>query len=438
MRLLPFRGYRYNPAKVGDLSRVVAPPYDQIDEERRETLDAQSPWNFARVTLGRPEPGDAGDGDRHRRACEHLERWIAEQVFVRDPEPALYPYLTTYRTTDGPLTRRGFIALGELAEYAEGVVRPHERTHAGPKAERLGHLEATGADTGLIFMLTNDPDGQLRRAIREPATPPVAEAYDGRGELHRLWRITDRATIARVQALMGPRRLIVADGHHRYETALEYRRRHQGADLKLMAIFPLEAPGLTIYPTHRLLRDVPGFDADLLVERAGGWFELERAPTPGEAAAEARALTARLEAQVRAGRVAVAMIAGAEGPGWLLTLRSEAFDAVPWPAGRSVAWRRLAVSVLHEGLLRPFVGITEEILSQQTRVDYAADAALAVTLVRKRSYQAGFLIPPTTPGELEAVVAAGELLPQKSTFFYPKLLDGLVFCRLGDHGDEAP
>jgi uncharacterized protein (DUF1015 family) len=432
MNIRPFRGYRYNPAKVSDLSRVVAPPYDQIDAQAREALHALDPLNFVRITLGQPEPGDTDEGDRHRRAREHLDRWIAEQVLIRDPEPALYPYLTTYRVGGETATRRGFIALGRLAEYAEGIVLPHERTHAGPKAERLGHLEATGADTGLLFMLADDPAGDLRRATAPPETPPLAEAYDLKGELHRLWRITDRAAIARVQALMADKRLIIADGHHRYETALEYRRRHPGADLKLMALFPLGAPGITIFPTHRLLHNVEGFDIGAILARAGGWFEIEPGPALSDRAAEAAALTGALAARVRTGRLTVAVVAGAEGLSWLLTLRPEAFDEVPWPTGTSPAWRRLAVSVLHEGLLKPFVGITEEILRQQSRVDYTADAAEAVALVRKGNYQAGFLIPPTTPDELQAVVRAGELLPQKSTFFYPKLLDGLVFSRLAE------
>ena len=432
MKVRAFRGYRYNPGKVPDLSRVVAPPYDQIDPDTREALHALHPWNFVRVTLGRPEPGDAGDADRHRRARGCLDRWIAEQVLIRDGEPALYPCLTTYQAGGETLSRMGFIALGELSEYAEGVVLPHERTHAGPKVERLGRLEVTGADTGVIFMLASDPASELLRAAAPEASPPVAAARDLKGGLHQLWRITDRAAIARVQALMADTRLIIADGHHRYETALEYRRRHPGADWKLMAIFPLEAAGLTILPTHRLVHGVRSFDVETFLARAAQWFEIERGPAVGDRAAEAGALTGALDARARTGRLAVAVVAGAEPPGWFLTLRPEAFDAVPWPAGTSPAWRRLAVSVLHEGLLKPILGITEEVLRQQTSVDYTADAVEAVTQVRKGNYQAGFLIPPTTPIELGAVVRAGELLPQKSTFFYPKLLDGLVFSRLSE------
>lgn len=437
MRIRSFRGYRYNPAKVPDLSAAAAPPFDQINPEIQAELYARHPWNVVRITFGRDEPGDDAEQNKYRRAREYLDRWIAGGIFVRDPEPAIYPYHQTYRVGTETVTRRGFIALGALAEYGEGVVFPHERTHAAPKTDRLCLLEATGADTGLIFMLTGDPDGELLRATAPPEAPPLAEARDGKGELHRLWRITDRAAIARVQALMAPRRVIIADGHHRYETALEYRRRRPEADVKLMAIFALEAPGLTVFATHRLLHNVDGFAPGALLAEAARWFEVEQAPALPDPLAEAVALTSALDARVRAGRLAVAVVSGAEGPGHVLTLRPEAFDTIPWPAGTSRAWQRLAVSVLHEGLLKPVVGITEETLHQKTHVDYTADAVEAVALVRKGSYQAGFLIPPTAPEELEAVVRAGELLPQKSTYFYPKLLDGLVFFRFGEAGAAA-
>ena len=431
MRVEPFRGYRYNPAKVPDLSAVLAPPYDQIDEAIQAELYARDPWNVVRITYGREEPGDDGGQNKYLRARAYLDRWIAEGIFVRDAEPALYPYHQTYRIGAETVTRRGFIALGALAEYAEGVVLPHERTHAAPKADRLRLLETTGADTGLLFMLTSDPAGELLAATA-PAPPPLVEARDRRGELHQLWRLTDRAAIARVQALMAGRRVIIADGHHRYETALEYRRRTPGADLKLTAMFTLEAPGLTILPNHRLLHNVEGFALASLLARAERWFEVECCTLRADPVMEAAALLSALDSHVRGGRVAIAVVAGAEDPGHLLTLRPEAFDRIPWPTGTSRPWRRLAVSILHEGLLKPVLGITEEILHRKTHVDYMSDAAEAVTLVRKGSYQVGFLIPPTAPEELQEVVRAGELLPQKSTHFYPKLLDGLVFFRLGD------
>jgi uncharacterized protein (DUF1015 family) len=263
-------------------------------------------------------------------------------------------------------------------------------------------------------MLIDDPEGAIAAAV-EPAGPPLAEAADIMGERHRLWRLDAPAAVARVQALMADRRVIIADGHHRYETAVEYRRRRPAARWKLMAFFALDAPGMTIFPNHRLVHHVEGLALPRLLAGAAHWFEVaplpaRPAPVPG----------------------AIVVVAGPEAEGAVLRLRPEAAGRIPWPAGTSVAWRRLTVSVLHEGLLKPLLDITEEKLDRRTHVDYTADAEEAVALVRKGACQAAFLIPPTTPDELRAVVAGGEVLPQKSTHFYPKLLDGLVFHHLVD------
>jgi uncharacterized protein (DUF1015 family) len=270
-------------------------------------------------------------------------------------------------------------------------------------------LQATGADIGLLFMLTTDPDGRLRAATA-PAGAPIAEARDLRGERHRLWRVTAPEAISRVEALMAEATVIIADGHHRYETAVEYARRNPGRDDKLMAFFTLEAPGLTILANHRLVHDVAGFSLKRLCDDAGRWFE-------AAALADPLAFT---PAPTRLG-----VVAGPDAV--VLSLRPDAAAAIAWPAGTSAAWRALAVSILHEGLLHPLLGIDHAKLEAGSHVDYTADQAEAVRAAREGRCQAAFLIAPTTPAELQAVVRGGELLPQKSTHFYPKLLDGLVF-----------
>jgi uncharacterized protein (DUF1015 family) len=272
-------------------------------------------------------------------------------------------------------------------------------------------LEATGADVGLLFMLVSDPDRALLEAVR-PTGEPIAEARDLKGELHRLWRITDGATIARVKALMAPKSVIIADGHHRYETAVEYGRRHSGARDKLMAFCTLEAPGLTIFPNHRLVHRVDGFTLEGLAKAAGAWFDVGPLDDP---------------LRFRPTNRTIGVVAGRRA--MVFGLRDDAFERLPWPRGTSRAWRGLAVSILHEGLLKPLLDITDERLDAKTHVDYTADQAEAVGLAGAGRCQAAFLIAPTTAGELRAVVDGGERLPQKSTHFYPKLLDGLVFHR---------
>ncbi|MGH7277664.1 MAG: DUF1015 domain-containing protein, partial [Candidatus Rokuibacteriota bacterium] len=269
MRVRPFHGYRFAIGRERDVSKVVAPPYDQIPPEVQERLYAMSPSNIVRVTFGRDEPGV----DRYGRAAEILDMWLAEGVWAREEWPAIYPYTQTYRIAGAEVTRHGFVALGEVSDYARGVVLPHERTHAGPKQDRLALLEATAADIGLLFMLVSDPAGELVRETTVTGAP-VAEARDLRGELHRLWRIEDPAVIARVQELMAPRPVIIADGHHRYETAVEYARRHPGAEDKLMAFFPLEAAGVTILPNHRLVHHVEDFSLSRFLEAARRWFDV--------------------------------------------------------------------------------------------------------------------------------------------------------------------
>ena len=412
MKIDPLRGYRYARARTRDVSSAVAPPYDQISPEIQERLYAMSPDNIVRVTLARDEAGL----DRYAGARATLDAWIRGGVWARDSEPAIYPYHQTYGGGDRRVTRRGFIALGEVSDYARGAVLPHERTHAGPKLDRLKLLEATAADVGLLFMLVSDPAGTILRAT-EPHGEPIAEARDLRGELHQLWRVADEPTVAAARALMAARPVIIADGHHRYETAVEYARGRPTAGEKLMAFFALEAPGLTILPNHRLIHGVGGFSLAGLAERARAWFDVEPLDDP----AGFRPTNRRLGV-VTAERAAV------------FALRDGAERDIAWPARTSAAWRELAVSILHEGLLRPLVGITDAMLDARTHVDYTADQPEAVQLARAGRYQAAFLIAPTTPAELQAVVRGGEVLPQKSTHFYPKLLDGLVFHRFGEDG----
>jgi uncharacterized protein (DUF1015 family) len=409
MRVRAFRGYRHAIGREREVSKVVAPPYDQISPEQQDLLYGLSPANIVRVSY----PRDAGDR-KYTAARDTLAGWLADGVWEPEQRPAVYPYHQTYRIDGREVTRVGLIALGRVTDYARGEVLPHERTHAGPKEDRMRLLEATGADTGLLFMLVSDPGRELL-ALSTPPGAPIAEAQDLRGERHRLWRVDDADAIARAQRLLARARVIIADGHHRYETAVEYARRHPGRDDKLMAFFSMEAPGLTIFPNHRLVHGVQDFALSRLLTSAPRWFDVAALGDPA-----AFRPTNRVLAVVTADGAA------------RLTLRPDAFDAVPWPARTSRAWRELAVSILHEGVLKPFLDITDAKLDAKTYVDYTADSQEAIRLAREGRYQAVFLIAPTTLEELEAVVGGGEVLPQKSTHFYPKLLDGLVFHRLGD------
>jgi uncharacterized protein (DUF1015 family) len=408
MRVRPLRGYRYAIGRERDVSKVVAPPYDQISAEQQEQLYAMSPANIVRLSFPRE-----AEGDTYVRARATLDGWIAQHVWEAEDRAAIYPYHQTYRVGGEEITRVGLVALGQVTDYARGEVLPHERTHAGPKEERMRLLEATGADTGLLFMLVADPRRELL-ALSTPPGEPIAEARDLRGERHRLWRLDDAASVARVQALLAATPVIIADGHHRYETAVVYAQRHPGRDDKLMAFFSMDAPGLTILPNHRLVHGVSGFSRARLLDAARRWFDVSPLADPDHFRPANRALA----------------VVTAEGAA-VLALRADAAAAIAWPPSTSTAWRSLAVAILHEGVLKPLLDITDAKLDARTHVDYTADQAEAIRLAREGRYQAAFLIAPTRVDELAAVVRGGELLPQKSTHFYPKLLDGLVFHRLG-------
>ncbi|MET0487474.1 MAG: DUF1015 domain-containing protein [Candidatus Rokuibacteriota bacterium] len=409
MRIEAFRGYRFGIDRGRNVSEVVAPPYDQISPEIQDRLYAMHPNNIVRVSYPRDQAGPGETADKYRRAAETLHQWLRERCWAQDDRNAIYPYTQTYQVGGREVTRSGFIALGEVSDYARGIVLPHERTHAGPKRDRMSLLEQTGADIGLLFMLVADPAGRLRAATTGPGEP-IAEATDLRGERHRLWRLTDPDMVGQVTALMAEATVIIADGHHRYETAVAYAARHPEARHKMMAFFTLEAPGLTIFPNHRLVHDVIGFTLPTFLEHARRWFDVSPLADP-------LAFTPTAER--------LGVVAASEAV--TLALRPDAVADISWPADTSAAWRRLAVSILHEGLLKPLLGIDDAKLDARTNVDYTADQAEAVRWAREGRYQAAFLIAPTTPEELQAVVRGGEVLPQKSTHFYPKLLDGLVF-----------
>src|SRR2546430_10248577 len=345
-----------------EISKLGAPPYDQISAEQQGALYAMSPANIVRVSYPRD------DGDKYPRARATLAAWLAEGVWGQEESPAIYPYHQTYRVGSREVTRVGLVALGQVTDYARGEVLPHERTHAGPRQDRRGLLEATGADRGLLFMVVADPSGALLEASR-PGGGPIAEAGDFRGERHRLWRVTDAAAVARVQAALAAARVIIADGHHRYETAVEYARRHPGADDKLMAFFSLDAPGLTIFPNHRLVHRVDGFSLARLSESARRWFEVAPLADPLAFRPTNRALG------VVTADSAVT-----------LTLRPDAFDALPWPAGTSRARRRLAGAVLHEGVLKPLGDVSDERLDAGAHVEYTADQEEAGRPARARRY----------------------------------------------------
>jgi uncharacterized protein (DUF1015 family) len=424
----PLRALRYDPAVVGALANVVAPPYDVIDAGQRAELIARSPFNVVAVDLPRAEPdASGGEGDPYTTAGELFESWQAQGALVRDEEPALWAHTQDYTGPDGQTrTRRGFFCRVRIEDYGPGRVRPHERTHPGPKADRLRLTRATHANISPIFSLYSDPTEAAWRAIA-PATEqtPWADIKDADGTVHRLWRVSDPEAIAAVQAATGGAELLIADGHHRYETMHAYAEEVGGeGDHRyiLMCLVALEDPGLTVFPTHRLIGGLDDQRRAALQQALERDFDItevpvaEITPQPGEGTP-----------------LQLGYIDGRDGRALRLTLKDQAIADAALP-GHSEAYRHLDTGVLETLLLRNALGYSDEDIAHFNGLFYARDTAEALAMVRSGEYDAAFLMRPTPVGQVRDVAAAGENMPPKSTFFYPKLLTGLLFNPLGASG----
>lgn len=426
--IFPFRGYRYNQEKVANTGLVFAEPYDKITPELQEKYYRRHPYNIVRFSKGKTTPQDTPSDNQYTRARAFLDRCIAEKVLVRDEREAIYLYEQEYSFAGGPRkTRRGFIALGGLEEFGKGGVMPHERTLAGPKADRLNLMRATAAQTGLVFMLYSDPSGAVMGALSAAARrAPDIEARDDDGVVHRVWVVADQGVHRTVQGLMKEKALFIADGHHRYETALNYRRemREKGVrclpgnenyDAHIMAFIAMEDPGLTILPTHRLIHDIPPALLSALPGGLARFFAMERCRGLEE-------MLARMKTD-RPGDHRFGLYLGKEFT--LLTLKEEAAVAAVMRADASAEWKRLDVSILH-AVLEALLGIDRKKLEEEAHVAYERYAGAAVAAVDGGKFQCAFFLNPTRASEVARVAGNGERMPQKSTDFYPKLYTGLV------------
>jgi uncharacterized protein (DUF1015 family) len=416
--VLPLRALHYDLAVVGSLADVVAPPYDVVDAAQRAELAGRSPYNVVAVDLPRAEGG--GDaGDPYAVAGELFEAWQLQGAVVRDGEPAIWAHTQEYGGPNGErLTRRGFFCRVRVEEYGPGRVRPHERTHPGPREDRLRLTRATRANISPIFSLYSDPAHVAWSAL-EPSTAqaPWGEVSDANGTVHRLWRVEAPEAIAAAQAATRDAELLIADGHHRYETARAYAQEVGGEGehrYLLMCLVALEDPGLTVFPTHRLVHGLDAARMERLAEVLRRDFEasevpLEQlAPPPGVGPLQLGYIDARERRPLR------------------LTLRDQTIaDAAL--AGYSAAYRQLDTGVLEALLLRGALGLTDEDISHLRGLRYARDTGEALALVQAGECDAAFLMRPTPVAQVRDVAGAGENMPPKSTFFFPKLLTGLLF-----------
>jgi uncharacterized protein (DUF1015 family) len=444
-QVYPFRAFRYNPARA-PFDRVLTQPYDKISTAMQEKYYAADPHNLIAVEKGRGYPGDTPQNNVYTRAGAALNDWIRENLVMQDPEPAFYAYTQEYTVpgTEERRTRQGFIGAGKLEEYSAGVVFRHEHTLSGPKADRLELLRHTKTHTGQLFMMYSDPQRRIDAILAEAegAAAPATEMRDEYGVLHRLWVIAEPQRVSAIQKAMGHQKLVIADGHHRYETALNYRnecRRRAGKidpeapyERIMMTFINTRSEGLTILPTHRLAAHVHDFSWTSVRRHLEPWFTAEEFPFSGsgERSEAKRKFLARLT-RARAKR-AIGVYPAAEAQKrafYVLTLREGASLAQLLP-NVSPLQRELDVVLLHEGILEPALGITPQAVTAEAYLTYEREATAALDAVDSGRAQIAFLLNPCDVEQVMKIATSGEVMPQKSTDFYPKLMSGITMYRV--------
>jgi uncharacterized protein (DUF1015 family) len=431
----PFRALRYDPEVVGDPGRLVAPPYDVISSDLRATLAARSPRNVVHIDLPVAEPADPDPDDRYRRAAHLYAQWRTDGTLRKDPRPGLYVYEQTYTVpgTSVVRTQRGFLGRLRLEPFGPaGGVLPHERTLSGPKVDRHKLMRATGANLSPVVGLYADPSGRSGAILaRVAATPAALDLTDDEGVRQRLWVVADTGAgtpiVEELTALAGATPVTIADGHHRYETALRYRdeRRVTPAaeadpafDFVLMLFLESTGEPLTVLATHRVVLGLGDADATGLVAAAGSLFDIE---PMDDGTALAAAFAPAAFAPGGDGRLGLWTRSG----GAILRARRESFEPHLPPGG--AALRRLDVTLLEVALER-LCRIDAAAVASGERIAYAKSSAEAVDAVSRRigGADAAFLLDPVPVADIIAVAADGDVMPQKSTYFYPKAVTGLV------------
>jgi len=427
-----FRAYRYDLGRVDALSDVLAPPYDVIDPELQQQLYDQSPYNAVRLILNKEEANDSPANNRYTRAAACLRDWQSDGILLQDSARSLYVYHQEFEVEGRRFTRKGFLARVRLEPLGQGRIYAHEETLSGPKADRLRLFHATGMNLSPVFGLYPDEERKLQGLLDETVRNVLPiEARDHLGVLSRFWPVTDHRVVSEAAGLMGPKPIFIADGHHRYETALRYfhecRQRGENsgkttpAEFVLMMLVGMQDPGLLILPTHRLVSGLPDLTADRLRRVLADYFQME---TVGRGEEGARDTWDLIETNGGQGILGFGTVADGQ---WQTARFRKPEAMAELTAEHSPAWRRLAVSVLH-------VLVLDRLLSQalgcHANCRYVHLLQEVTDDIANKSCQLAVLVPPAKMSQVEEIAGNLEKMPPKSTYFYPKLLSGLVFHSL--------
>ncbi len=429
----PFKSLHYSKDRV-PVERVVTQPYDKISPEMQSEYRARHPNNLVRILRSATEPDLDPDVSPYKRASDTLESWRQEGIIEQAEEPSLFAYFQRFRTSDDAevRTRKGFIGLTRLEDYASQVVFPHERTLTGPKQDRLELLRHTETHFGQVFLLYSDPAGVVDAVLDAIASdPPEVEVRDEYDVEHLLWRVSDTEAIGAIQAAMVDKQLVIADGHHRYETALAFRdekRREMGAgnagpfEWLMTTLVNMESPGMTILPTHRVVSNLTSYEPARFIERAREYFKVSEVNDVG-------GLEARL-AQAVTGRPTIGMATAGESGFTVLELR-DGIDFQTVLPDVTPAQAELDVVILHWVVLGKCLDISEEDVRGESYLKYVRGLSAAVAQVGEGRAQVCFLLNPTRMEQVRDIALAGDVMPQKSTDFFPKLLSGLTMYSMG-------
>lgn len=435
--IVPFRGVLYNPDKVGDLNKVMAPPYDVISPKKQDELYERHPNNIIRIILGKTSPEDRPGADRYSRSAADLEKWLGEGVLAHDEKPSLYYYTQTYTQDGSKHTRKGFIGLSRLVDFGKGI-HPHEKTLSGPKADRLKLMQACDANMSCIFTLYSDPVLKVNQLL-EAATAgkaPDMDVTDDDGIVNRIWRVDDRQTLDGVIESMKDKSLFIADGHHRYETALNYRNEmrekvgnytgNEPFNFIMMYFSNMDDEGMTIWPTHRVVHSLKNFDADAFLSRCKEYFDCREFSYASGSEPQVRdAFMQELEKSGKA-TVSLGLHIRARDIYYLLSFKSN--DVMDKVFGDSIpdVFKGLDVTVLHSLVFARILGMTQEAQEKQENLIYVKSYDEAINACSNDQNQLVFLLNATKIEQVKSVALAGFVMPQKSTYFYPKLLSGLT------------
>jgi len=438
--IIPFRGIFYNQEKIRELSRVVAPPYDIISGEAQERYYEMSQYNVIRLILGKDFPGDNEANNRYTRAGQFFQRWLEEGILIRDESPSIYLLEEEYElrsdifgeveTSTGKgkiINRRGLIALAQLEDFSKGIVRPHEATMAEPKRDRLNLLRVCRANFSQIFTIYEDPKNRIDRLWKEKRSEaPLIDIINGENIRHRLWRVKDQKSLNWIVGGMRDRKLAIADGHHRYESALEYRNelresnpRHtanEGYNYVMSYFVNMENIGLKIFPIHRAIRNFQGFERKRLIVGVGQYFDVKMVTSLKELLGQMKNEKARHR---------IGMYTGGN-EFYLLSLKEEVITE-GFIRGRAEIFRQLDAVILHNLIIENVLRISPE---SQGSITYSEKINETVANVRDGSHCLAFFLRPIKVSEFKAIVEAGEIMPKKSTYFYPKLLSGLIINKI--------